>query len=58
MHVDISKNRLPLGLKADMTPTFFFIDKNEKVIKAIPGAWNVEDFLEILKEINHLKGEQ
>lgn len=58
VEVDISKKRLPLGLNADFTPTFFFIDKNEKVIKAIPGAWNVEDFLEILKEINHLKGEQ
>ncbi len=56
VEVDISKKRLPLGLHADMTPTFFFIDKESKVIKSIPGAWNVEDFLEILKEVNHLKG--
>jgi len=39
-----------------MTPTFFFINKEGQVIKSIPGAWNVEDFLEILKEIKKLKG--
>jgi len=56
VEVDISSKRLPLGLSTDMTPTFFFIYKDAKVMKVIPGAWNVEDFLEILKEINHLKG--
>lgn len=58
VEVDISKKRLPLGLRADMTPTFFFIDKESKVIKTIPGAWNVEDFLEILNEVTQLKGEK
>ena len=52
--VDVSKGSLPLGLSAGMTPTFFFIfqDKNTAKIKtkSIPGAWNKEDFLEILKE--------
>ena len=52
--VDISKKALPLGLRASMTPTFFFVfpdKKHEKVqIKRIPGAWSREDFLDILKE--------
>jgi len=48
--VDVGKSTLPLGLKSEMTPTFFFIDKEKKMVKRIPGSWNKEDFLEILKE--------
>ncbi|QOR61487.1 thioredoxin family protein [Sulfurovum sp. ST-21] len=58
IEVDVSKEDLPLGLHADMTPTFFFIDQNAKVLKRVPGAWNVEDFLEILNKINQLKGDK
>ena len=53
--VDVSKEPLPLGFKADMTPTFFFINKDKKMIKRIPGSWNKEDFLEILKEAKDAK---
>ena len=60
--VDVSKKSLPLGLTASMTPTFFFIfpDKNTGKVKtkSIPGAWNKEDFLEILKEANIAKRSQ
>ena len=52
--VDLSQETLPLDLHASMTPTFFFVfvnKKNDKVkIKRIPGAWNKEDFIDILKE--------
>ena len=52
--VDLSKETLPLNLRVSMTPTFFFIFVNkqsDKVkIKRIPGAWNKEDFMDILKE--------
>ena len=48
--VDIGKDTLPLGLQCSMTPTFFFMDSEQKLIKTIPGAWNKEDFLEILNE--------
>ena len=33
-----------------MTPTFFFVNQEEKLIKTIPGSWVKEDFLVILKE--------
>ncbi len=56
VQVDITKNALPLGLTAELTPSFFFIDKDEKVLQKVVGSWNVEDFLEILKEVNELKG--
>lgn len=58
VQVDITKNALPLGLTAELTPTFFFIDKNKKVLHKIVGAWNVEDFVEILGQINVLKGKK
>ena len=52
--VDVSKETLPLDLRVSMTPSFFFVfveKENDKVkIKRIPGAWNKEDFLDILKE--------
>jgi len=48
--VDVSKMKLPLGLKSALTPTFIFIDKDEKVLMNIPGAWNKNDFLLLLKE--------
>jgi len=48
--VDVSKQQMPLGLDASMTPSFFFVNKNSQVIKSIPGSWNKMDFLQILKE--------
>lgn len=58
--VDVSKDTLPLGLKASMTPTFFFVfvDKDKTRTKRIQGAWNKEDFLEILKEAKIAKRSQ
>jgi len=58
--IDVSKDTLPLGLKASMTPTFFFVfvDKDKTRTKRVPGAWNKEDFLEILKEAKIAKRSQ
>lgn len=50
VEVDVSTTKLPLGLKANLTPSFIFIDKKGKVISNIPGSWSKEDFLDILKE--------
>lgn len=50
VEVDVSTTILPLGLKANLTPSFIFIDKKGKVISNIPGSWNKEDFLDILEE--------
>ncbi len=55
--VDLSKNELPMGLSTTMTPTFFFVSKDKKLIKEVAGAWGKGDFLEILREIKALKGE-
>lgn len=48
--IDISTTNLPLGLKTELTPSFIFIDENAQVLMNIPGAWNKNDFLELLRE--------
>lgn len=48
--IDVSTTQLPLGLKAEFTPSFIFIDENGTVLMNLPGAWNKADFLDILKE--------
>ena len=56
VEVDIGEDELPLNLKKGMTPTFVFINKDEKIMAKIPGAWTKKDFLEILKEAVKAKG--
>jgi thioredoxin-related protein len=60
--VDLSQETLPLDLHVSMTPTFFFLfvnKENDKVkIKRIPGAWNQEDFIDILKEAVEAKNKK
>ena len=48
--IDVSKYMLPLGLKADLTPSFIFIDENQKVLMNVPGAWSKNDFISLLHE--------
>lgn len=48
--VDVSKMKLPLGIKAKLTPTFIFVDEDAKVLMNIPGAWDKTDFLLMLEE--------
>jgi len=58
VEIDIGNvGTLPLGLKKGMTPTFIFVNKEEKIMAKIPGAWTKKDFLEILKEAVKAKGE-
>ena len=48
LNIDVKKEELPLPLDYSVTPTFFFIDKDEKIIYRIQGAWNKKDFLKLL----------
>ena len=56
VEIDINKDSLPLGIKKSITPTFLFVNSDEKIIKKIPGAWNKKDFIEILDSILEKKG--
>ena len=48
--VDVSKMKLPLGIKSELTPAFIFVDEESKVLMNIPGAWDKTDFLLLLEE--------
>ncbi len=58
LEIDILNEPLPLGLKIGMTPTFIFVNKDEKIMAKIPGSWNQSDFLDILKEAVKSKGDK
>jgi len=49
--IDLDKEVLPLGLKTGFTPTFFFINKEQELVKTIPGSWNIQDFKDLVKGI-------
>ena len=49
--VNLSRQKMPLDIEVSMTPTFYFITEEKKVIKTVPGSWNQEDFKNMLREI-------
>ena len=49
--INISNEKMPLEINVSMTPTFYFINADEKIIKKIPGAWDWIDFHSMLKRI-------
>jgi len=49
--LNLDTDEVPLDIKVHMTPTFFFVDKNQKIVKKIPGAWNIEDFKSLTQKI-------
>lgn len=51
LKVDIGKESLPLGIRARVTPSFYFVDTKGNVVKKLVGAWTKEDFLEIVHTI-------
>lgn len=48
--VDLDKEKNPSKENIKMTPTFLFLTPEQKTLYTVPGSWNKEDFLEILKE--------
>lgn len=53
LEVDVNSTNLPFDLKKSfygMTPTFFFVSNEKKLLNVYPGAWVKNDFIEILKE--------
>jgi len=53
IEANVDKTKLPFNLEKiflKITPTFFFLDENAKVIKMYPGSWNKKDYLNMLEE--------
>ena len=51
VHIDIHEDSVPENLKYFATPTFYFLDKNETILKRLNGGQNAKDFLETLQKI-------
>jgi len=49
--VNISHETMPLGLEALMTPSFYFINSEKKIIKRVLGAYTRDDFNAIMRNI-------
>lgn len=49
--VNLDKDRMPLGITTNFTPSFFFINKYAEIVKKVPGAWSIEDFKDLTKGI-------
>lgn len=48
--VDLDRAKNLTGFDVTMTPTFIFVSPSGETIYKVPGSWNKEDFLVILKE--------
>lgn len=49
--INISHESMPMGIRVQMTPSFYFFDADMRLLKMIPGSWNKEDFREFLDKI-------
>lgn len=49
--INLDKDEMPLGIKPVMTPSFYFINTNKEVVKNINGAWDIENFKSITRNI-------
>ena len=55
VHVDIHQDFIPDGMTYIGTPTFHFVDKNEKILDTLVGGKNAKTFMEKLNTVkaNH-----
>ena len=49
--MNVDREKLPLDIKVSFTPMFYFINAEGKIVKKIPGSWNIEDFKDLTKGI-------
>ena len=49
--VNLDFDDSPLGIKVHFTPSFFFVNAEQKIVKKIPGSWGIQDFKDLPKAI-------
>lgn len=47
--LNLDTDFLPLDIKVNFTPSFFFVNENQEIVKKIPGSWNIQDFKDLTK---------
>ena len=61
LSVDVGESKLPFNLGKSyrhITPSFFFLDSQGRLMNHYPGSWKKHDFLQILKENRNGKSEE
>ncbi len=53
--IDVDEGFVPLNFEYFASPTFYFLDKNEKILKRINGGLHTQDFIQILNKIKKYK---
>lgn len=51
VHIDVYEEGAPDGLEFFATPTFYFLDEEENILKRLNGGENEKEFLETLKTV-------
>ncbi len=51
VELNLDFDDLPLGIHVYFTPTFFFVNKEHKIIKKVPGSWGIQDFKDLTVNI-------
>ena len=51
VHLDVHEDSIPEGIEYFATPTFYFLDADEKVLKRLNGGENVKKFSETLSAL-------
>ena len=51
VQINLDDKKLPLGIQVHFTPSFFFVNSKQEIVKKIPGSWNIEDFKDLTKKI-------
>ena len=51
VELDVHEDSVPEKLEYFATPTFYFLDANEKILKRLNGGENAKDFLATLQEM-------
>lgn len=49
--INLDIDTMPIDQEVTFTPTFFFLDTQGKIIKKIPGSWNIQDFKDLTRGI-------
>ena len=49
--LNLDRDLLLPKMHVEFTPTFYFLDKEQNILKRIPGSWNLEDFTYLIKDI-------
>ena len=49
--LNLDHDKLPLGIKVMFTPTFYFVNKEGKILKRVPGSWDIQDFKDLTEMI-------